>query len=43
MKRRRYELIMPMPAKAANSSPAHSPALGSHWKYVEVKYVHEAK
>jgi hypothetical protein len=32
-----------MPAKAANSSPAHLPAFGIHGKYVDVKYVYEAK
>ena len=30
---------MPMPAKAANSSPPQWPALGIQGKYVEVKYV----
>ena len=35
--------MTPMPEKAANSSPAHLPWLGIHGKYVEVKYVYEAK
>lgn len=43
MKRTRYELRMPMPANAANSSPAHMPAVGSHGKYLALKYVYEAK
>ena len=37
MKRTRYELRIPIPAKAANSSPAHLPALGIQGQYVDVK------
>ena len=37
MNRRRYELRMAIPAKAANSSPAHLPAFGMYGKYFEVK------
>ena len=35
--------MMPIPANAANSSPSHRPALGMFGKYIEVKYVYDAK
>jgi hypothetical protein len=37
MKRTRYELRMAIPEIAANSSPAHLPALGIQGQYVDVK------
>jgi hypothetical protein len=30
MKRKRYDVMMQIPEIAANSSPAHLPAFGSH-------------
>ena len=35
--------MMAIPEMAANSSPAHEPQLGAQEKYVDEKYVYEAK